>query len=324
MAKIRNTMVEHDDSGMLFVHVESVPALFRLIEREGWEPANAMASDIPGDGEFTVFDSLADAHNVFLNEPWRIRQFSQKDDRLKNEDNPGNDVFYDVTGDYLDVGRYLEGEPEDFGNSFMGNPNRVFADIVVSLAAAKWTTAEYIVHKQKRILRLVDWLEQYGIRTRIRAKLTTDVASLWVTVKEHHDPFDLNHLAVVMHPDFMRRTGLLIFEQSPIWEFGYGDAVMYDDNSLNSQYADPEDGISIYVGGYMPYSKSNTADTYTYENDIDRLDKDFDAIEKEVARMLENDVKFTEVPLKVGQPFFALARNNKKNKRANYNRSRGW
>lgn len=306
--RIKGTVVDAYDDGTMFFAAESVPAVFRAIEAQGWQPARAMASDIVGDGEYTVFNSLAEAHHVFTKEPWRIRQFSQKDDRLRNEDNPGNDVYFDVTGDYLDIGRYLEGEPDDFGNSFMGNPNRVFADIRINIAAAKWTTAEYIIHKQKRILRLVDWLETYGIRTRVRATLTTDVASLLITVKEHQDPFDLNHLAVAMHPDFMRRTCLLIMEQSKAWEFGYGDAVKYDDQSLLSNYAEPEDGITMYVGGYMPYAPDDTATGYTYENDTTKLDRDFDAIEIEIARMMQREERFTEKPLKVGRPFLTIER----------------
>jgi len=318
MSKIRATMVDTDDEGTLFVATESIPALFRLIDREGWGPARAMASDIPGDGEYLIFDSLEHAHNVFLNEPWRIRQFSQKDDKLRTDDNPGNDVFYDVTGDYLDIGKTMEGDPEDFGNSIMGNPARIFARITVNLAAAKWTTAEYMIHKQKRILRLVDWLEQYGIRTQVRCLLFTDAANVVVTVKEHQDPFDLNHLAVAMHPDFMRRTCLLIAEQSPTWEFGYGDAVDYDDISLASNYADPDDGISIYVGGYMPYAPDDTEQGYTYDNDLTKLDADFDKIEKEIAGMITREQRFTEVPLKVGRPFLRIQRNRTRKRRSNY------
>jgi hypothetical protein len=309
-------MVDTREDGRIFVAVESIPALFRLIEREQWTPQRAMASDIPGDGEYLVFDSLKEAHHVFQNEPWKIREFSQKDDSMRNEDSPGNDVFFDTQGDYLDIGKFLEGEPEDFGNSFMGNPKRVFADIHINLAAAKWTTAEYLIHKQKRILRLVDWLEQYGIRTRIRVNLSTDVGSIWVTVKEHQDPFDINHLAIAMHPDFVRRTCLLIFEQSQAWEFGYGDAVAADDLYLASKYADPEDGITMYVGGYMPYAPVDTEAGYTYDNDVSKLDKDFDAIEKEVARMIKEEERFTDIPLKVGRAFLRPTRaKNKKGKR---------
>lgn len=308
MARIKGTMIDEYDDGTLFFAADSVPSVFRAIESQGWTPKHAMASNLPGDGEFLIFDDLAHAHHVFLNEPWRIRQFSQKDDKIRAEDNPGNDVFFDVTGDYLDVGRYLEGEPENFGNSIMGNPNRVFADIMVNISAAKWTTAEYIIHKQKRILRLVDWLETYGIRTRVRASLTTDVASLLITIKEHHDPFDLNHLAVAMHPDFMRRTCLLIMEQSRRWEFGYGDAVKFDDIALSSRYSDPEDGYSIYVGGYMPYAPKDTQQGYTFENDITKLDRDFDEIEKSIAGMIANDIRFTEEKLKVGRPFMRIDR----------------
>jgi hypothetical protein len=313
MAKIRGTLIDEWDDGTLIARFASVPDLFRTIRERQWEPQHAMASDIPGDGEFLIFQDLADAHHVFQNEPWRIREFSQKDDSLRNEDNPGNDVFYDVTGDYLDIGRFMAGEPEDFGNSVMGNPSRIFCTIKVGLAAAKWTTAEYLVHKQKRIMRLVDWLEQFGIRTRVQALLYNDIAAITVIVKDHQDPFDLNHLAVVMHPDFLRRTGLLIMEQSKRWEWGYGDAVDRDDRALVSTYAEPEDGISIYVGGYMPYAPKDNEQGYTYDNDLSKLDRDFDNIEKTIAQMIADDVRFTEEPLKVGRPFMRIKRKVKGN-----------
>ena len=323
MTKARGTYIDRYEDGRIFANFESIPDLFRTIEQRGWTPKGSKASDTPSTpgSEYLVFKNLAEAHNVFLNEPWRVRQFSQKDDRLRLEDNPGNDVFFSEQGDYLDVGRFLEGDPENFGNSIMGNPARVFAEINVNLAAAKWTTADYMMQKQKRLLRLVDWLETYGIRCHVRCSVSTDVGSFSVTVKEPQDPFDLNHLAVAMHPDFLRRTVLLVLEQSEKWEFGYGDAVEYDDIALKSTYADPEDGYSIYVGGYMPYSPKDTPTGYSYENDTKQIDRDFDNIETEIARLIQSEQRFTEQALKVGRPYLTLnrksvAKNNKAAKAA--------
>lgn len=306
--KQRGTMVEQYEDGRIFANFASIPEIFKLIDARGWKPQGSRSSDAPASAEYTVFNSLEEAHHVFLNEPWRVRSFSQKDDKLRLEDNPGNDVYFDNTGDYLDIGRYLEGEPEDFGNSIMGNPARVFAEINVNLAAAKWTSAEYMMRKQKRLLRLVDWLETYGIRCHIRCTVSTDVGSFSVTVKEPQDPFDLNHLAVAMHPDFLRRTVLLVFEQSAKWEFGYGDAVEFDDVALKSPFADPEDGFTVYVGGYMPYSVKDTPKEYTYENDVARIDRDFDNIEQEIARLIKAETRFTMEALKVGRPYFKINR----------------
>ena len=64
MARIKGTMIEEDYEGSLFVAFESVPALFRAIKQQGWTPQNAMASDIPGDGTYLVFDSLEEAHRT--------------------------------------------------------------------------------------------------------------------------------------------------------------------------------------------------------------------------------------------------------------------
>ena len=306
-------MITERYDGTLIARFDSVPQLFKEIEQNKWKPQHSKASNLAGDGKFVVFKNLEEAHHIFQDEPWRIRDFDPNDDKIKHEDGVGNDVMFDVTGDYLDIGKFMSGEPEDFGNAIMDNPNNLFAEIRVGLAAAKWTTAEYILHKQKRILRLVDWLENHKIRTRVRAYLFTEIANITVTVKHEQDPFDVNHLAIVMHPDFLRRTALLVAEQSKNWQYGYGDAVDWDDRQLTSTYVDPDaPGIHVYIGGYMPYAPDDTERGYTFENDVSKLDADFDKVEAAVQDMLRMQVQFSDAPLIVGRPFMRVERKERK------------
>lgn len=281
-------------SGKLHFEFDSVPDVFRAIKKMDWTPKNEMASDRKGkEGNFYVFGSLAEANDIFLNHPERIRTFSQNDEKLVNIESPGKDVIYDVTGDFLDIDRHLEGIPEVFGNAVMGNPKSVFATINILNSAVCYTTPEYMLEKQKRILRLVDWLETQDIRCQIVLTEDSTINYSSIVVKEFSDHFDLNHLAVAMHPDFFRRTTFLLMEQSPTWSYGYGSSASYDSKMLKYK-PKPEDGLYIYVGGYEPYGGK--------DNGKVELNKAFDKIEEGIEKMIDEGMSFNDEAFTVGKP----------------------
>lgn len=283
MARIR----EVGPSRKLSAEFDSVPEVFRAIDKLGWVPQRGKESDSQGNsGGFYTFKSLAEAIETFRHHPERIRGFSMKTDRLEVPDTPGKDVSYDVTGDYLDVDRFLEGIPEVFGNAVMGNPKTIFATINVLGSFVSYTDKNYVLHKQKRILRLVDWLESQGIRCQLIVSDDSEVAYISTIVKEFSDPFDVNHVAVAMHPDWLRRVEFLIMEQSKTWQHGYGSAIEYDKRMLAYE-PKPEDGLYIYVGGYIPHKNHS----------LDALDADFDRIEQSVTQMIADGMTFNEKPL---------------------------
>jgi hypothetical protein len=279
----------------LHAEFNSVPEVFRVIDRLNWVPQNSKSSDKYEGSDFHTFQSLAEARDVFENHPERIRQFSQNDDKLVTLESPGKDVEYDVTGDFLDIDRYLEGIPEVFGNAVMGNPKSIFCTINVLNSFVSYTSPKYQVEKQKRILRLVDWLENQGIRCQIVLSEDSYVSYSTIVVKEFQDPFDLNHLAVAMHPDWLRRIMFLIMEQSKTWEHGYGSSNEYDAR-MKKYVSQPEDGLYVYVGGYLPYGG--------YQNGkaegINALNKAFDKIEENVVQTIDDGLSFNQMPLVIG------------------------
>lgn len=265
--------IRENKKGKLIAEFDSVPEVFQVIKQLGWVPQNGKSSDDRGSGDFHVFENLAAANDVFHNNPESIRQFSIHDEKLVTKDSPGKDVLFDVTGDYVDIDRYLEGIPENFGQAVLGNPKSVFATINILNSAVHWTSPEYMLHKQRRIMRLVDWLEQQDIRCQIVLTEDSEVCYTQIVVKEFGDHFDLNHLAVAMHPDFFRRTMFLIMEQSKTWTWGYGSAIDYDKRMLKYK-PNPEDGLYVYVGGYIPFENNN----------LKKLDEAFDKIEESIQR----------------------------------------
>lgn len=285
MARIR----EVGPRKKLHVEFDSVPEVFRVIDRMGWVPQRDKSSDSRRDGgSFYTFGSLKEARDTFENHPERIRTFNQNDDRLETHESPGKDVAYDVTGDYIDIDRHLEGIPEVFGNAVMGNPKSVFCTINILGSFVSNTHKNYVLAKQKRVLRLVDWLETQGIRCQIVVTEDTEICFSQVVVKEFADPFDLNHLAVAMHPDWLRRIMFLIMEQSKTWTWGYGSGLEYD-SRMKKYKPQPEDGLYIYVGGYTPFGGKNYG--------IDELNESFDKIEESIQEMIDLNLTFNEEPL---------------------------
>lgn len=288
------TRIQKLKNGKLSAEFDSVSDVFRVIRKLGWTPKHGKESDSRGGGggSFYTFDSLAEASDVFENKPETIRTFSANDDRLERPESPGKDVNYDVTGDYLDIDRYLMGEPEMFGNAVMGNPKSMFCTINI-LTSFVWSTSpEYILAKQKRILRIVDWLESQGVRCQIVAQDDSAVSFISTVIKEFQDPFNLNDLAVACHPDWLRRIEFLVMEQSDTWEWGYGSSIQYDKRMLKYK-PNPEDGMYIYVGGYMPYGGDG--------GNIETLNKAFDGLEVKIADLVDQGITWNDEPFTIGE-----------------------
>ena len=294
------TRITELKNGKLSAEFDGVYDAMRVVRKIGWKPRNSMSSNAPASGDsdgFYTFNNLADALDVFENKPETIRAFSVNDDRIERIESPGKDVMFDVTGDYLDIDKFLMGEPEHMGNAVMGNPKNVFCTLNILTSFVYYTTAEYQLVKQKRILRLVDWLETQGVRVQIVAQDDSDVAFISTKVKEYQDPFNLNDLAVVCHPDWLRRFEFLVMEQSKTWSYGYGSSSAYDKRMMK-YVPQPEDGVYIYVGGYLPYT---TGDSYWgQDNDIDALNKAFDDLEEKVMKLIEDGRTWNDEPFVIG------------------------
>lgn len=273
------------------LHAEftSVGDVFRVIDKLDWKPQRDKSSDKRGnDGGFYSFKSLAEARDVFQNHPERIVNFSPNDEKLVRPDTIGKDVRFDVTGDYLDIDRHLEGLPESFGNAFMGNAKGMFCTINILTSYVSYTSKDYLIHRQKRITRLVDWLEQQEIRCQVVTTSDTTLTYMSVITKQFHDPFDVNELAIVSHPDWLRRIIFLVDEQSKTWSWGYGNSAPYD-RRMMEYVPQPEDGMYIYVGGFEPYG-----------NGIPELDWAFDQVEDQIQELIDNELTFNDVPFTVG------------------------
>lgn len=196
-------------------------------------------------GEFHTFRNYAEARDAFKNRPETLLSYDESNDDLTSLDSVGNEVVYDVTGDYIDVGRFIEGDPEHFGVMVGGNPNNLFATLVLNLSAPWYISKSVLAAKARRIMRLVDWMEGQGIRTEILAIKVSQCAYAEIVVKRFQDVLDMNALAIVSHPDFYRRSIFRVIEYSSTYESGYGTATSIRYGNLRAPKIEGN-GIQIF------------------------------------------------------------------------------
>jgi hypothetical protein len=188
------------------------------------------SSKIKGaDDDFNAFTSFEEALDIFVNNPSKVRGYDESDVVILDGDNAGNSAVYDVTGDFLDVGRYLEGEPECFGIMTDGNPRSWRVNLFVNIGW--WCAIDHntIVARSRQIQRLIDWLESQHIRTSVLAVSSNDCGHIEIMVKDHDQVLDMNDVAIVSHPEFLRRMCFRFKEYSPTVSYGYGNAHVFAD-----------------------------------------------------------------------------------------------
>lgn len=224
-----------------------------------------------GEGnDFYTFESYDEAWDTFANKPYELAVFKEAAEMVKVMDAPGIEIDYDVVGDDLDMGRYLEGDPLCYSHMVMGNSRSVVATLYVSTSAPYWVKKEAFAKKVARVCRLCDWLETNRVRTRIVAIEANQCGFFEVIVKDFADPMYLPNVAVVAHGDFLRRIIFRVNEYSKTWQSGYGTAINL--SSKSHAKINPVYGELTYVIDQPP--------------EADQVDGAFDKAERRTAELI--------------------------------------
>lgn len=225
---------------------------------------------------FYAFDSMYDAQNTFLDDPHKLIKFVQSELDLMKKEEIGIDHWYDVTGDFLDIGLLLDGEPEHFGNMYMGNPKRVYVTLLLKLDISWSSQVSYLQYYAARILRLIEWLERKEVRTKVIAYSSTEIEHIEILVKDYQDPLTLASIAVLASPDFYRRFVFKAREISPFWNATYGSTEEMDKRILSSikDLTKGQDSVMLFL------------DRNIYENNREVTEAAFDSTEQFLQKML--------------------------------------
>lgn len=151
-----------------------------------------------------------------------------------------SDVAYDVQGQVIDMGKYLNGDPEcclrlDVPDSGI---SRVL-DIGVITSVACGIEPEQIQRRGIVIATVVKTLESLGISCRLNLALCnySDNVEIqvWLKFKDFGEPLRLNQLAFALtSPTICRRLGFVLVEAAPkpfcdLARKGYGSAMKFKD-----------------------------------------------------------------------------------------------
>lgn len=194
--------------------------------------------------DWTKYKTYEECIKTVKNEPERFRNFQEADIRLTEWESNGSDVDFATTGDFIDVGRVMEGEPECFGTMRNGNVIKRFANIVINGNHAHWVKGSWIDQKAQRTARLIDFLEASNVRVRVTIVYTNDNSHLELVVKQYNDRLDINDICVALSPDFFRRFEFYWSEHSKTHDSCYGRA----ENICLSMVREDDVDLNILVG----------------------------------------------------------------------------
>lgn len=232
------------------------------------------ASDKNEGGSFHGFHSFNEAIDTFLNNPTSLVQYEKAEMNPKDFHEQGNDVEYDVTGDFIDIGRVLEGVPEHFGRLHNGNPRNRRVRLIINIGHLAYVKVKDIVHRSERIIRLVDMLENANIRTEIIGVYSSTNSHTEITIKKFDESLVIEDVAVITHPDFPRRIMFRISEYSDTLTHGYGQSTQLN-NGVEGFKSQFNDELTVYIEGNI---------------EGEDINKKFDKLEKDLEQELSLEI----------------------------------
>lgn len=267
IANDHHPQLKYLKQGALVGFFDGVDTILDFVQVKMPKTGKGDSSAERGGGNFHAFKTYREAVDTFRNKPETVSKFDPAELRIKDVSESGTSVDYDVVGDYIDMGRYMEGIPESVGTMHNGNARNRRANILINLSQVSGMSHQDIAHRGERILRLVDALEAGGVRCQLVGAESSECTHIEVTLKHHDEPLTTTDLAVVVHPEFLRRILFRIIEHSKTFTWGYGHAFVFG-QALTPKNISNElnDELDIVIDGSIK-GKDN----------IDRL---FDQIER--------------------------------------------
>lgn len=265
--KTQSKVLPYLKTGAIVTVFEGIDRMLDFITEKMPDAKRGGDSADTGRSSFHYFDTYEEAMDTFRKHPEKVVKFDPAELRVKDVNESGTNVEYDVTGDFIDMGRYMEGIPESVGTMRSGSARNRRVSILLSLCHTWRIEHQVITHRSERILRLIDALEAGGIRTMLKGVESSQCNHTEIVLKHHEELLTVTDLAVVTHPDFLRRAIFRIIEHSKTYESGYGSAVEFERTLKPELVENPNnDELDIIIDG-------NFGDNTTVDRMFDKLEK---------------------------------------------------
>jgi hypothetical protein len=200
-----------------------------ILERMRQVPEGNHSRTMVPDGRFTTttFDiTLARVKNGWDGVTDKVSDFGDKLTHLMANMRPyANALEFGEDGDWVDVGKYLDGELDEcFASLVNGNPVPVRSlNMLVNITCNCYVNADAMQMRGAAIAYLVDWFRANGVNIQLWAAMYTEglpggklghkVNTLHLHKIDTAEGYSLNQLAsYIALPDFMRRVGFALEE----------------------------------------------------------------------------------------------------------------
>ncbi len=123
-------------------------------------------------------------------------------------------MTHDVTGEILDIGAYLSGEPECFMRR-NPRPDKPVVRVAVDMAFSAGNTSERINRRGAAIVALIDELQNMGFYTEVRVLSRVSFrkkSPVSVKCLVRCDPVDVDSFATMCSSSYLRRFVISVYE----------------------------------------------------------------------------------------------------------------
>lgn len=181
------------------------PSIYALVDYVSKHIPKYGSSIKVGNEEWFGTSSLEGAIDLFRNNRSELLPKGFKQHKINNVHSLGTDVEFNVTGDYLDMGRYMSGEPEVFGTNINGDLTGKVVHVYINASVTACWDADAVMWGAEKLAEVINALYVSG------AKVSTTFMSAeetqWIEVKlnDFGDPIDPVDLIAVASPAFIRR-----------------------------------------------------------------------------------------------------------------------
>jgi hypothetical protein len=254
-------------------HLEVHYGTESILERMKQVPEGNYSRTMIPDGRFTTTTfpiTLDRVKNGWDGVTDKVSDFGDKLTHLMTNMRPyANALEFGEDGDWVDIGKYLDGDLEEcFVSIVDGNPVPVRSlNMIVNITANCHINAAAMQMRGAAIAYLVDWFRRNGVNIQLWAamysedvpggKLGDEVNTLHLHKIDTTEGYSLNQLATyIALPDFMRRVGFgleeLITEQPRCGTYGHAMEFIENGRAIKNV---PRKAIDI-LGGEEAVAKA--------------------------------------------------------------------
>lgn len=199
---VKKTLTGRDEDRRPAIVAPNIRAFVDYVSQH--KPKDGSSTYTDNDGWYST-RSLDQAIDLFRNKRHELlpKCFQQK--YIKNVNANGIDVEYNVTGDYLDMGRYMSGEPEVFGTNINGDLRGKVVSVYINASVSARYDAEDVMLGAEKLAEIINALYISGAR--VSTTFMSAEETQWIEVKlnDFGDPLNPVDLVAVASPSFIRR-----------------------------------------------------------------------------------------------------------------------